>query len=307
MWIFDEKWWPGQFYLTAKFRRDMPGKPWPPTLSTWKVYRNIKADGYGGERYVAAVAGRLAADGKIEGDTLVDLAPKISDGKLTWQVPEGKWKIMRFSHELAPPLGQNGQLSVDGASKDCVDWFLQTVYQPHYDRFKDDFGKTILGFFRRAGDPRRLGHGANPRWPSGKWTGKKPTWPTNSTWPARSRRPQVPVPRFLRRGLGPHDVRRHEPLVPRAWRELVGHFMEHGRTPSRILRRQHDAAAEVQRHRRHRRGLLPVRHRQAITYDAPTWQTPKIASSISHVFGKPNDGRWSKSSAPAGRTSPIRK
>ena len=28
-----------------------------------------------------------------------------------------------------------------------MDWFIQTVYQPHYDRFKADFGKTILGFF----------------------------------------------------------------------------------------------------------------------------------------------------------------
>ena len=26
-----------------------------------------------------------------------------------------------------------------------------------------------------------------------------------------------------------------------------------------------------------------------VTYDAPTWQTPKLASSISHVFGKPDD------------------
>ena len=42
---------------------------------------------------------------------------------------------------------QKKQLSVDGASKDCVDWFLQTVYQPHYDHFKADFGKTIRGFF----------------------------------------------------------------------------------------------------------------------------------------------------------------
>ncbi len=28
-----------------------------------------------------------------------------------------------------------------------MDWFLRTVHQPHYDHFKDDFGKTIIGFF----------------------------------------------------------------------------------------------------------------------------------------------------------------
>ena len=62
-------------------------------------------------------------------------------------MPAGKWRIMKFTHVQAPPLGQNGQLSVDGASKDCVDWFIQTVYQPHYDHFEADFGKTIVGFF----------------------------------------------------------------------------------------------------------------------------------------------------------------
>ena len=66
--------------------------------------REFDADGYGGERYVAAVAGRVAADGKIEGDSLVDLAPHIRDGKLSWQVPAGKWKIMKFTHVQAPPL-----------------------------------------------------------------------------------------------------------------------------------------------------------------------------------------------------------
>ena len=53
---------------------------------------------------------------------------------------------MKFTHVQAPVLA-GGHLSVDGASKDCVDWFIQTVYQPHYDHFKADFGKTILGFF----------------------------------------------------------------------------------------------------------------------------------------------------------------
>ena len=146
MWIFDEKWWPSQGV----------GGHVPPRYAAKRLEaastdvegpRAWEAEGYAGDRYIAAVAGRLTADGKVEGDSLVDLAPHIRDGKLSWQVPAGKWRIMKFTHVQAPALGQNGQLSVDGASKDCVDWFLQTVYQPHYDHFKADFGKTILGFF----------------------------------------------------------------------------------------------------------------------------------------------------------------
>lgn len=33
------------------------------------------------------------------------------------------------------------------ASPDCVEWFIKTVYQPHFDRFKADFGKNIVGYF----------------------------------------------------------------------------------------------------------------------------------------------------------------
>ena len=70
-----------------------------------------------------------------------------ADGRLAWDVPAGKWKIIRFSHVQAEGLEEVNYLTVNGASKDCVDWFLKTVYQPHYDHFAADFGKTIVGFF----------------------------------------------------------------------------------------------------------------------------------------------------------------
>ena len=86
---------------------------------------------------------------KSRATACVDLAPFIKDGKLGWKAPAGNWQVIRFTHQQAPGLGQRGgkELSIDGASRDCTDWFLQTVYQPHYDHFKDDFGKTIPGFF----------------------------------------------------------------------------------------------------------------------------------------------------------------
>jgi hypothetical protein len=146
MWIFDEKWWPSQG-IGGKVPARYAAKRLTAMAVEVEGPKNFDAEGYGGERYIAAIAGRMTEDGKVEGEGLVDLAANIKDGKLAWQVPAGKWKLMKFTYLLAPALGQGGQLSVDGASKDCVDWFIQTVYQPHYDRFKDDFGKTIRGFF----------------------------------------------------------------------------------------------------------------------------------------------------------------
>ena len=55
--------------------------------------------------------------------------------------------MIKFTHKQGPGLGQGNSPSIDGASQDCTDYFIQTVYQPHFDRFQDDFGKTIPGFF----------------------------------------------------------------------------------------------------------------------------------------------------------------
>ena len=82
MWIFDEKWWPSQASRrqgAAALRGQAAGGR---RRSTWRGPRPFEADGYGGERYVAAVAGQVSADGKIDGDSLVDLARHIRDGKL---------------------------------------------------------------------------------------------------------------------------------------------------------------------------------------------------------------------------------
>lgn len=98
MWIFDEKWWPSQ----------MIGGKVPPRYATKVLVaegvdvegpKAFEAEGYGGPRHVAALAGKLAADGAVDGESLVDLAPRIREGKLAWQVPPGKWRIMNFSHK----------------------------------------------------------------------------------------------------------------------------------------------------------------------------------------------------------------
>ena len=138
---------------------------------------------------------------------------------------------MKFTHVQGPALGQNGQLSVDGASKDCVDWFLQNglsaALRPFPGRFRQDDPRILL---RRAGDPRRLGHGAERRaGRAGTWIGRRPTSPTSSSWPARSRPP--PSIQYLdafaetwgRTMYGGMARWCHEHGV-----KSMGHFMEHG-------------------------------------------------------------------------------
>ena len=58
MWIFDEKWLPSQARRRKSARRAMPPSAWRPRPSRSKGRGPGQADGYGGERYIAAVAGR---------------------------------------------------------------------------------------------------------------------------------------------------------------------------------------------------------------------------------------------------------
>ncbi len=142
MYIFDERWWPsgevggkvpqryGSKYLAAA-ARDVDG-PGAVTLAV------------PGEKLVAVLAGRQTGAG-IDGGSLRDLTAQVDGGTLAWEPPAGKWSVMTFTWRYSQ--GRRGRCLVDGASRDAVAWYIKTVYQPHYDHFRDDFGKTIRGFF----------------------------------------------------------------------------------------------------------------------------------------------------------------
>jgi hypothetical protein len=146
MWIFDEKWWPSQM-IGGKVPPEYGSKTMVAEAIAVEGPKAVREPGYGGKEFIGAVAGR-EAEGGIDGASLVDLAPHIRDGALAWDAPAGTWKVMKFTWRFTGARGmQQRMIAVDGASRECVDWFIRTVYQPHYDRFKDDFGKTIRGYF----------------------------------------------------------------------------------------------------------------------------------------------------------------
>lgn len=291
MWIFDERWWPSQ-----SIGGTVPPRYAAKTLAATAVDVDgpslFEADGYGGERYIAAVAGRLNAAGEIKGESLLDLAPFIKAGKLAWQAPAGKWQVVKFTHEQAPGLGQRGgkELSVDGASRDCTDWFIQTVYQPHYDRFKDDFGKTIPGFF--YDEPETKGD-----------------WGTElnvvlEEWGVDWKKAYTAY-KFKLAG-DDHTAARYQYMeaLAEAWGRVmyggmsdwcrehdvssIGHFMEHGYL---YLRPDYCAGDMMRLQKYSDMGGIDLVVRQMYPGQRPhsIYQTPKLGSSISHVYGKKDD------------------
>ncbi len=296
MWIFDERMWPSQSI----------GGTVPPRYAAKRLAASavdvegsctFEAGDYAGNRYVAAVAGRVNVDGKLDGDSLIDLAPFVRDGNVSWRVPAGKWKVMKFIHVQAPPLGQDSfgrdQLSVDGASKDCVEWFLETTYQPHYEHLKADFGKTIRGFFYDEPETR------------GDWGTELNA--VLAEWNVDWKKAYVAY-KFELAGEEQTAARyQYLDAFAETWGRImyggmtkwceergvksIGHFMEQ----SRFYTYRNFCAGDVMRLMKYSSmgGIDAVLDQfvmgRRVGSDPPCWQTTKLASSISHVFNKPDD------------------
>lgn len=97
------------------------------------------------EKLIAVVAGRL--DGKVGDiyhvDELVDLTDRVENGILTWDVPDGPYRlwVIYETHK------GGGRCAVNFLSKESCALQIKHCYEPHYQRYKEEFGKTILGFF----------------------------------------------------------------------------------------------------------------------------------------------------------------
>ena len=286
MWIFDEKWWP-----SGEVAGKVPQKYGAKLLQGYAVEvlgpRRVDLRDLNASNLIAIVAGRLTADG-VDGRTLVDLTPLAAKNPSAWSAPPGRWQIMRFTWTYAP-----GRPLVDGASRDAVDWYIRTVYQPHYDRFRADFGKTIAGFFYDE-----------PETP-GDWGGevmkvlaeRGVDWKRALTaWKFKLAGEQQTAARY-----------QYQDAFAEAWGRTLyggltkwcrahgvvsmGHFLEHA---NEYLAPQLCAGNMMQLQKYSGMGAIDAVFDQfvwgkRVARDAPCWQTPKLGSSVTHAYGKPDD------------------
>ena len=145
--IFDDYWWPSQM-MGGRVPQEYGSKRLHASAVTIKGPQTVRDASYNDTNLIAVIAGKKMEDGTVDSASLVNLTKSVKDGTLGWDAPNGDWQIMKFTWKFNGPSGtQQKMISVDGADPECVDWFIRTVYQPHYDRYKEDFGKTIIGFF----------------------------------------------------------------------------------------------------------------------------------------------------------------
>lgn len=87
----------------------------------------------------------------ILADSIVEITNCYQDEILTWDIPRGDWSI--FVMFATRKRGEEATKDyLNPLVKEATKVLLKTVYEPHYEHLKEEFGKTILGFF--SDEPR---------------------------------------------------------------------------------------------------------------------------------------------------------
>ena len=83
----------------------------------------------------------------------VDLTSLVENGVLRWEKPAGDWVlwVCGLSRNCGPHRNY-----INTLDRQSCRLLIDAVYEPHWRRYKDDFGKTIAGFFS---DEPELGNG----------------------------------------------------------------------------------------------------------------------------------------------------
>lgn len=100
-------------------------------------------------KLVAVVAGKIV-DGKIDQSSVIDLTAKVKKNTLTWQVPEGNWRLMVFWLKYTGQRNAAKDVdfgrdhwTLDHFNKAAVKRYLNYIGGKFYQAFGDAFGKTL--------------------------------------------------------------------------------------------------------------------------------------------------------------------
>lgn len=152
VWILDDAHFPTGYANGAAEQADDRLKKWHLTYKAYDVkgplarHRFAAGDGDAKERLVA-----VSACARIDGDSLavdgefIDLTERVQDGWVRWDVPEGLYRVFVVTRRLEAAAGRNNYINL--LVGDSVKLLLDAVYEPHYERYREEFGHTIAGFF----------------------------------------------------------------------------------------------------------------------------------------------------------------
>lgn len=112
--------------------------------SSWlDIGKPIDKEEQKNNKLISVVAAKLVTDGIIN-EELIDLTESVEGDFLTCTLPEGPWRLY-VVYETKTDGGNPKYINM--IDEESVSTQLEAVYEPHFDRYKDEFGKTFAGFF----------------------------------------------------------------------------------------------------------------------------------------------------------------
>lgn len=143
IWILDDSHFP------TGYANGLVKKKYPERLKTVLTHRVIEV--FGPKKSIGVNTGNIMdPTAKIisvyakQENKVIDLKDKINDSIIYFDVPQGKWSVYVIYESKKTEHNPDYINMVD---KDSCDVLIEAVYEPHYERYKDEFGKTIAGFF----------------------------------------------------------------------------------------------------------------------------------------------------------------
>ena len=114
-----------------------------PTIGFWEIGNPVDYAEQARNTLVAAVALRYE-EGCVFHEDVVDLTDLCRDGKVSFKLPEGQWRI----HVIYRTRTDGGDPTyINMIDKVSAHTQIEGVYEAHYEKYADEFGKTIAGFF----------------------------------------------------------------------------------------------------------------------------------------------------------------
>ena len=108
----------------------------------------VLADGWAGpeDEILAVLACRHIPSSEVLTGEVMDITAGLDSGMVYFTLPEGMWRII-FLIKTQRGMAPHTRCFSDKLNPLATRRYIEEVYEPHYKHFKDEFGKTFLGFF----------------------------------------------------------------------------------------------------------------------------------------------------------------
>lgn len=115
-----------------------------PTIGFWEIGNPVNMEERAKNRLLALTALRFAEGGRFTEDAVDLTAYCREDGTASFTLPSGQWRVFAL-YLTRTDGGDESYLNMIDPMAGATQ--LEGVYEPHYERYGDEFGNTIAGFF----------------------------------------------------------------------------------------------------------------------------------------------------------------